>query len=51
MLKKFLSGGKRHVLTGGTGHVVSRGHKPYAEYRAKKRPKCALVRIFADIIK
>lgn len=37
-------------LTGGTGHVVSRGHKPYGEYRAKKRPKIALVRKFAGIV-
>ncbi|SIO14905.1 hypothetical protein SAMN02745161_2013 [Halodesulfovibrio marinisediminis DSM 17456] len=37
-------------LTGGTGHVVSRGHKPYAEYRAKKGPKVVIVRIFVSIV-
>lgn len=37
-------------LTGGTGHVVPRGHKPYAVYRAKKRPKIALVRKFVVIV-
>lgn len=37
-------------LTGGTGHAVSRGHKPYGGYRAKKRPKSAHVRKFVSIV-